>query len=155
MRRLQRVVYMVGFFGARMSTDRTTVCPGATLTRRPTTGLSCSLAPAVYVNSTLPGYQTALPVLVTFHPVVKLSLGLYVMPLPGDCQFNRQSNSSVGVAVGYGEEYKTTNVGQGVRVGVVDGPASFVRTGGTGDCVGVAAFGAHADVGVYVGTGVA
>jgi hypothetical protein len=105
------------------------------------------------VNSTAPGVQLSVPVLVTFQPVEKWSPGLNSMPLPGDCHSSLQSRGRAAVGlgegegtanVGHGAESKPTGVGgRGRRVEEGRGLGHGVREGATlgstvGRLVGVA-----------------
>jgi hypothetical protein len=80
------------------------------------------------------------------------------MPLPGDCHFNRQSNSRGAFAVGNGEGTTRVAIIHSVGVSNGDGVAVFVGCGvadglGVGDRVGIGVLNVQGGNGVLVGTG--
>ncbi len=127
-------MYLPVFPGALISTLRMTEPPGATPVCNWTGPDLDNLAPATYVKSMLPGFQVAVPTLLTFQPAPKCSFGSYSAPLPGDCQSSLQSSSRGGNAVGVGVALGPSgvNVSDGVRevkVGVGDSVGFGVRDG--------------------------
>ena len=81
-----------------MSTFREIVFPGDTFCRNWTTGYRYILVPPVYVNSTLPGNQGAVPALLNFQSLEKGSCGWNAVPLLIDCEISWQASSGDGVA---------------------------------------------------------
>jgi hypothetical protein len=128
-RRPQVVVYLLGLLGALIPAVRTILCPGATLVSNCSDEFRYILAPLTYVNSALVEPQVAVPVLVTFQPTVKLSLGTKVIPLPGDCQFSWQSNSGGTVGVGVSEGNVKVGAGERVCSGTVTGERAGLDVG--------------------------
>lgn len=153
-RRPQYVVYLVEFLGAFMGTDRTISSPGVTVLSRGDKASLCSFAPPRYTKSTLPTSHAAVPMFLTFQPVVNFSSGENAPLLLGDCQINLQASALCTVGVGAGEGTCMVGVGDGA------GPA----LAGDGEDAGVSSVtveaggvreGERVRLGIFEGDGVA
>jgi hypothetical protein len=158
------VVYVVEFFGARMSTLSVTIPPGGTLMGSCSSGYNASLLPPKKVNKTDPGNHVAEPVFSTCQPIVNRSPAVIWEPFAMDCMSRLQSSGPVGVFDAVGLKNSTMGVNVTVGAGVTEavGVSDIVASGvAAGFGVSVAVDGGKVDrervdvlVGAFVGVAV-